>query len=140
MTTKAHETSLPPLTDWAIPPGEYLAEVLEDLNMTQADLSRRMGRPAQAINELIKGEKELTPETALQLAQVVGVPAHIWTGLENEYRLILARQTEQKKSKKSVTCSNGFPSRKWRSGDSSRWFVTRRSRSFNCVSFLVWPH
>ncbi|WP_261665323.1 HigA family addiction module antitoxin [Deinococcus sp. Marseille-Q6407] len=109
MTTKAHETSLPPLTDWAIPPGEYLAEVLEDLNMTQADLSRRMGRPAQAINELIKGEKELTPETALQLAQVVGVPAHIWTGLENDYRLILARQTEQKKIKEERDLLKRFP-------------------------------
>lgn len=95
MTTDAHVTSLPPLSDWAIAPGEYLAEVLEELDMSQAELSRRMGRPPQAINELIKGEKELTPDTALQLAQVVGVPAHIWTGLEGEYRLILARQAEQ---------------------------------------------
>lgn len=109
MTTNAHENTLPPLSDWAIAPGEYLAEVLEDLNMTQAELSLRMGRPTQAINELIKGKKELTPETALQLAQVVGVPAHIWTGLENEYRLILARQAEQKKLEEECGLLGLFP-------------------------------
>jgi HTH-type transcriptional regulator/antitoxin HigA len=64
-------------SDLAIPPGEYLAEVLEEIGMSQADLARRMGRPAQAINEIIRGNKSLTPETALQLEHVVDVPAHL---------------------------------------------------------------
>lgn len=92
MVTEAHVTSGPPTSDWAIAPGEYLAEVLEELGMTQAELSRRMGRPAQMVNELLKGEKELTPETALQLEGVLGVPAHIWTGLEADYQLVQARE------------------------------------------------
>lgn len=92
MTTEAHATSGPPISDWAIPPGEYLAEVLGELGLSQAELARRMGRPAQAINELLKGEKELTPETALQLEQVLDVPAHLWTGLEAEYQLVKARE------------------------------------------------
>jgi HTH-type transcriptional regulator/antitoxin HigA len=82
------------MSDLAIPPGEYLEEVLEDIGISQAELARRMGRPSQAINEIIHGEKAVTPETALQLEQVVGVPAHIWTGLESEYRLILAKQKQ----------------------------------------------
>lgn len=82
-------------SDLAVPPGEYLAEVIADLDMTQADLSRRMGRPVQAINEIVMGKKAITSETALQLERVTGVPAHIWTGLEEEYRLVLAKQEEE---------------------------------------------
>lgn len=76
----------------AIPPGEYLEEVLEDLGMTKDELARRMGRPASKLSPIFKGEKSVTPDTALRLAEVVGVPAHVWTGLEAEYRLTLARQ------------------------------------------------
>lgn len=80
--------------DLAIPPGEYLAEVIDELGMSQVDVARRMGRPVQTINEIIKGHKAITPDTALQLEQVTGVPAALWTGLEEEYRLVLARQQE----------------------------------------------
>lgn len=82
-------------SDLPIPPGEYLAEAIQEYGLSQAELARRMGRPPQAINEIIKGEKAITPETALQLEQVIGVPAHIWTGLESEYRLVKARQGEE---------------------------------------------
>jgi len=76
----------------AIPPGEYLEENLQALDINQADLARRMGRPAQTINEIISGTKAITPETALQLEQVLGISACVWSNLETEYRLILARQ------------------------------------------------
>jgi len=96
-------------SDLAIPPGEYLEEVLEDIGLTQAELARRMGRPAQAINEIIKGEKSITPETAIQLEKVVGVPAYIWSSLEAEYRLIKASQTEAEDAKKEESLLGGFP-------------------------------
>lgn len=96
-------------SDLAVPPGEFLAEVLEDLGMSQADLARRMGRPAQAINEIVRGTKSLTPETALQLERVVDVPAHIWLGLEAEYRLVLARQTEAKELTQETQLLEAFP-------------------------------
>jgi HTH-type transcriptional regulator / antitoxin HigA len=78
-------------SDLAIPPGEYLAEVLTDLGMSQADLARRMGRPEQMVSEILGGAKRITPETALQLERVTGVPANVWTGLEEEYQLTMAR-------------------------------------------------
>lgn len=83
------------LSNLAIPPGEYLQEVLEDMEMTQAELARRMNRPTQAINEIIKGHKAITPETAIQLANVTRVPDNIWLGLEEKYQLTKARQQEQ---------------------------------------------
>jgi len=76
----------------AIPPGEYLEEVIGELGMTKDELAQRMGRPATKLSPIFKGEKAITPDTALQLEKVVGVPAHIWMGLEAEYRLTLARQ------------------------------------------------
>lgn len=86
------ETNTAVQTDLAIPPGEYLEEVFEDLDMTKDELARRMGRPAPKLSPIFKGRKAITPDTALQLEEVVGVPAHIWTSLEADYRLVLARQ------------------------------------------------
>lgn len=84
-------TDLQVHSDLAIPPGEYLSEVLEDVGMSQADLARRMGRPEQMISEILGGTKRITPETALQLERVTGVPANVWTGLEEEFQLTKAR-------------------------------------------------
>jgi HTH-type transcriptional regulator/antitoxin HigA len=86
------ETETRHYSDLAIPPGEYLLEASAELGLNQADLARRMGRPVQAISEIVKGVKAITPDTALQLEEVLGVPAHIWTGLEADYQLIRARQ------------------------------------------------
>lgn len=79
-------------SDLAIAPGEYLEEVVETLGMTKDELARRMARPASKLSPIFKGEKAITPDTALQLEKVVGVPAHIWLGLESDYRLALARE------------------------------------------------
>jgi len=90
-------------SDLAIPPGEYLEEVIEDLGMTKDELAKRMNRPAPKLSAIFKGDKAITPDTALQLEKVVGVPAHVWTGLEAEYRLALARRhhdEEQERLKK----------------------------------------
>ena len=89
-------------SDLAIPPGEYLSEVLDAKHMSQAELARRTGRPVQAINEIVKGEKALTPETALQLERALGVPGHIWTGLENRFRLARARSEESELIRKEM--------------------------------------
>ena len=96
------------VSDLAIPPGEYLEEVLDDMGINQAELARRMGRPAQAVNEIIKGEKSITPETSIQLEKVLGVPAYLWASLESEYRLIKATQVELKKQKKKNQFLSAF--------------------------------
>src|SRR4051794_15805756 len=96
-------------SDLPIPPGEYLAEVLGEYSMSQAELARRMDRPAQAINEIIQGQKAITHETALQLEQVLGVPATIWIGLESEYQLTKARQAEEANLDEEVGLLNAIP-------------------------------
>lgn len=83
-------------TDAIIPPGELLEEELETRGMTQKQLAEQMGRPVQAINEIIRGKKALTAETALDLERVLGIPAYLWVRLEGAYRLALAKAKLQK--------------------------------------------
>jgi HTH-type transcriptional regulator / antitoxin HigA len=78
--------------DFVTPPGDTLADLLEERGMTQSDLAQRMGRPLKTINEIIRGKKQITAETALQLETVFGAPAHVWLNLEGQYQEHLARQ------------------------------------------------
>jgi HTH-type transcriptional regulator/antitoxin HigA len=72
-------------------PGEYLGEEIEARGMTQKELAARMGRPLNAINEIVKGKKVITAETALQLEAVMPeIPARFWLNLETDYQLTKA--------------------------------------------------
>jgi HTH-type transcriptional regulator/antitoxin HigA len=76
---------------YPIPPGEYLTEEIEARGISQKELARRMGRPANAINEIINGKKAITAETALQLEDAMPeIPARFWLNLETDYRLTRA--------------------------------------------------
>ena len=77
--------------DVAIPPGEYLAEEIEARGISQKELAKRMGRPVNAMNEIINGKKAITAETALQLEAVMPeIPARFWLNLESDYQLTRA--------------------------------------------------
>ena len=77
--------------DVAVPPGEYLEEEIEARGISQKELARRMGRPVNAINEIINGKKAITAETALQLeAAMPEIPARFWLNLESGYQLTKA--------------------------------------------------
>jgi len=96
-------------SDLAIHPGEFLEEVLEDIGMSQVELSNRIGRPTQAINEIIKGKKSITSTTALELEDVLKVPAHIWTGLESEYQIVKAKAQEMQQMQEETKLLVNFP-------------------------------
>lgn len=96
-------------SDLPIPPGDYLQEVLEDIGMTQKALAQRMGRPIQAINEIIKGIKTITSETAIQLEMVTKVPASIWMGLEAEFQLTKAKIIENEKMQQEKNILKDIP-------------------------------
>ena len=82
-------------SDLAIHPGELLAEELEVRSMTQKALAEAIGRPAQMVNEIVRGKKAITAETAIQLEEALGIPAHLWLNLQSEHDLTLARQARQ---------------------------------------------
>ncbi len=83
--------------DYVSAPGETLLETLETIGMSQAELAKRMGRPVKTINEIIQQKAAITAETALQLEQVLHIPASFWLKLEQHYRESLARLAEEQR-------------------------------------------
>ena len=88
--------------DYVSPPGETLQELLDERSMSQAQLAERTGRPKKTINEIVQGKSAITPETALQLERVLGVPAGFWNNREASYREYLARKEEQRQLGKCI--------------------------------------
>ena len=84
-----YETPFAP--DYAVPPGETLAETLEFRGMSRADLEQRSGLSGAQIEALLAGEAALTQPIAARLEQALGVPARLWLGLEQNYREARAR-------------------------------------------------
>lgn len=78
--------------DTAFHPGEYIQEELAERGMSQRELARQMGRPYQAVNEIVKGRKAVTAETALDLERVFGGSAETWMNLQVIHDLTTARQ------------------------------------------------
>ena len=74
------------------PPGRILKQELEARGWTQKDLANIMNRPPQVINEIIKGTKQITPETAIELSKAFGTSAKFWQNLEANYQLFLAKK------------------------------------------------
>ena len=90
-------------------PGDTLSEHIEYTSMTQAELADRMGRPKKTINEIIQGKAQITPETAIQLERVVGIPADFWLELERRYRLKLAEIDEAETLLQAKEWAKRFP-------------------------------
>lgn len=76
-------------------PGAILKRELDARGWTQKDLAEIIGRPPQVITEIVRGTKQITPDTALELAAAFGNAPRFWTNLETEYRLQLARARHQ---------------------------------------------
>jgi HTH-type transcriptional regulator / antitoxin HigA len=107
----ANRTEYAFLSDYAVPPGETLQETLDELSMSQAELARRIGRTPKMVNEIIAGKAPITPETALLLEQVLGVPARLWNNLERRYQEDLARISERETLKDHVSWLKELPLR-----------------------------
>lgn len=95
--------------DYVSHPGETLEEILEERQMSQAELAERMGRPKKTINEIIKGNVAITPDTALQLERVLGTSASFWNNRECLYRETLAKQAERERLQKELDWLKNFP-------------------------------
>jgi antitoxin HigA-1 len=73
-------------------PGRILLqEFLEPLQLTQADLARALGIPLNRINELVRGKRGVTPETALLLASYFRNSPEFWMNLQSAHDLTRVR-------------------------------------------------
>lgn len=74
-----------------IHPGEHLAEILEELGISQYRLAKTIGTPARRINEIVHGRRSITADTALRIGQALGMTPEFWLNLQKMYDLDLAR-------------------------------------------------
>ncbi|MEN6565791.1 MAG: HigA family addiction module antitoxin [Veillonellales bacterium] len=92
----------------AVPPGETLAEVLEDRGMPQNELALRTGVTSKHINEMIQGKAAISPTMALRLEQVLGIEASFWNNLEADYQATLARLALQESMAEEIELASHY--------------------------------
>jgi len=76
----------------AIHPGEHLAEELEALEMSAAELARKIDVPTNRVTQILNGTRAITGDTALRLAHFFGTSAQFWLNLQSLYELRLAEE------------------------------------------------
>jgi len=76
----------------AIHPGEHLAEQLQELDMSAAELGRQLKVPTNRITEILNGQRSITGDTALRLGHFFGTSAQFWLNLQALYDLRTAEQ------------------------------------------------
>lgn len=74
-------------------PGEILLEdFMKPFNLSINQLAREIDVPAGRISEIVNGKRAITADTALRLGRFFGVSPEIWTGLQADYELRIARR------------------------------------------------
>lgn len=82
----------------AIHPGEHLAEELDVLHMSAAELARKLGVPTNRVTQILNGTRSITGDTALRLGHFFGTSGQFWLNLQSLYDLRRA----QEKAGKSI--------------------------------------
>ncbi len=98
ITTKEHAGRRLPRKRPPTHPGEMLfEEFVVPLGITQAELARRLGVSYPRLNEIVKGRRSVTPDTALRLSRVLGMSADFWLGLQQDWDLWHAMNSPEAK-------------------------------------------
>ena len=71
-----------------------LEEFLKPLEISQSAFAVRLGVSFPRLNEIVRGKCSVTPDTALRLAKVLGMPADFWLGLQLDWDLWHAMRSE----------------------------------------------
>ncbi|MEH2404650.1 HigA family addiction module antitoxin [Nostoc sp.] len=95
--------------DWVSPPGDTIADILEERDWTQVQLAERLGYSTKHISQLINGKAPINEETALKLERVLGSTAAFWLKREAQYRAGLARIEEENRLKEWTFWLNQLP-------------------------------
>lgn len=86
-----------------IHPGEVLAEDLAALDMSAAELARRLRVPTNRITEILNGQRAITGDTALRLGHFFGTSPEFWLNLQTLHEIRRAAQKAGKAIKSLPT-------------------------------------
>ena len=74
-----------------IHPGEHLAEIMDELGITQYRLAKTIGVPPIRIHNIVHRRRSITADTALRIGQALGMTPDFWLNLQRMYDLDVAR-------------------------------------------------
>jgi HTH-type transcriptional regulator / antitoxin HigA len=106
--TQYHPTKLSP-------PGDTLADILEERSIRQNELATRMGVTPKFVNELIAGKVAITPSTALALEKSLGTSAAFWLARDARFQEARARREATELLQESVSWLDQLPLKDMRS-------------------------
>ena len=86
-----------------IHPGEILADELEEIGITAAELSRQIDVPPNRISHILRGMRDITADTALRLGKFFGTGPELWINLQKSYELDKAKAEIGTKIQKITT-------------------------------------
>lgn len=69
----------------AFHPGYYIAEIIEDMGISQAEFATRMGTTAKTLSNLVNGQANISNDIAKKLSVMMGTSADVWLNLQNTY-------------------------------------------------------
>src|SRR5437660_1993430 len=95
--------------DYVIPPGDTILDLLDEREMTQTDLARRLGVSAKHVNQIVKGSAPISADVALGLEKVLGASVSFWATREALYQARMAAQAENEELKSKVGWAQQFP-------------------------------
>ena len=88
---------------FAIHPGDILlTEFMEPLGLTAYRLAKELHVPHPRINDVVRGKRAISADTALRLGIYFGLPAQFWMNLQNEYDLRMAKNASLTKVKPRI--------------------------------------
>lgn len=95
--------------DYTVPPGDLIADFLEEEGMTQVELARRLGVTTKHLNQLISGTASLSSELAILLERVSGISARLLNSMEADFQDFHARRREADELAAEVGWLNELP-------------------------------
>jgi addiction module HigA family antidote len=97
--------------DYTVLPGQTLQETIDALGIDQRELAVRTELSAKHVNQIIKGVAPITPDTAIRLERVTGVPARTWNNLEANYQEQRARLAEKERMESDLEWLGTIPTK-----------------------------
>lgn len=69
----------------AFHPGYYIADIIEDMEISQAEFATRMGTTAKTLSKVINGQANISNDLAKKLSVMMGTSVDVWLDLQNAY-------------------------------------------------------
>ena len=69
----------------AFHPGYYIADIIDDMEISQNEFAARMGTTAKTLSKLINGQANISNDLAKKLSVMLGTSVEVWQNLQNTY-------------------------------------------------------